>query len=80
MQVIKIKKTKYSLVAFLLAKASYVNNYFGNNLAGCGLSFDSINLQDTANWKDKLIKNNDQCKLKTTHKSLQFIIPPSVIM
>ncbi len=80
MQVIKIKKLSIVIVAFLLAKASYANNHFGNNLAGCGLNFDPINLQDTANWKDKLIKNNDQCKLKTTHKSLQFIIPPRVIM
>lgn len=40
----------------LFATATYANNHFGNNLAGCSLNFDPINLQDTANWKDKLIK------------------------
>lgn len=68
----KIRKLSLVIVVFLHTILGYANNHFGNNLAGCGLSFDPINLQDTANWKDKLIKNNDQSKLKIIHKSIQF--------
>ncbi|ADA77996.1 hypothetical protein DR79_1449 [Francisella tularensis] len=68
----KIRKLSLIMSVLLFATAIYANNHFGNNLAGCGLNFDPINLQDTANWKDKLIKNDDQSKLKTIHKSIQF--------
>ncbi|AJI59598.1 hypothetical protein CH68_230 [Francisella tularensis subsp. holarctica] len=52
----KIRKLSLIMSVLLFATATYANNHFGNNLAGCSLNFDPINLQDTANWKDKLIK------------------------
>lgn len=67
-----MKKLTISMLLILSITLGYANNHFGNNLKACGMTFEPINLENTANWKSKDIKNDSQSKLKPTKNSILF--------
>ncbi|BCD92392.1 hypothetical protein fh0823_25310 [Francisella halioticida] len=67
-----MKNLSISILFILLVTLGYSNNHFGNNLKACGLTFDPINLESTASWKNKGIKNDSQSKLKPIKDNIKF--------
>ncbi|MED7819362.1 MULTISPECIES: hypothetical protein [unclassified Francisella] len=67
-----MKKLAITISFMLSITLGYSNNHFGNNLKACGMTFEPINLENTANWKNKGFKNNAQSKLIPTKNSIQF--------